>query len=471
MAYTRNQILDTHKDYNESIANWEFYIRSYNGGYDYTVGQYLNRYNLELDNEYHQRLYNTPCDNHCRNIIQIYSSFLFRVKPTREFGELEGEPTLSNFLKDADLDGNNFNAVIKQAQNYASIYGHVLLILDKPPVQTRTRADELSQDIRPYVSIVTPENVFDWNYTRLLNGKYELDYLKIREEVDKEGGSYFRIWTPEKIDTVYIEKYGDNPRVIDTAENQIGKIPAVILYNAKSHKRAIGQSDLSDIANLQKSIYNDYSEIEQLVRLTNHPSLVKTPSVNASAGAGAIIEMPEELEPNLKPYLLQPSGQNLESIMNTIRTKVEAINRIAHTDAVRTTKAQVSSGIALQTEFELLNARLSEKADNIEIAEEQLFRLYAQYQNTVFDGLINYPDSFNIRDYASDLTFFQMAKAMNIESATFNKEVDKEIAKAVVDDNDILNQIIDEINIKPEVGSFTQDEVEQAEEVVEAEVI
>ena len=471
MAYTRNQILDTHKDYNESIANWEFYIRSYNGGYDYTVGQYLNRYNLELDNEYHQRLYNTPCDNHCRNIIQIYSSFLFRVKPTREFGELEGEPTLSNFLKDADLDGNNFNAVIKQAQNYASIYGHVLLILDKPPVQTRTRADELSQDIRPYVSIVTPENVFDWNYTRLLNGKYELDYLKIREEVDKEGGSYFRIWTPEKIDTVYIEKYGDNPRVIDTAENQIGKIPAVILYNAKSHKRAIGQSDLSDIANLQKSIYNDYSEIEQLVRLTNHPSLVKTPSVNASAGAGAIIEMPEELEPNLKPYLLQPSGQNLESIMNTIRTKVEAINRIAHTDAVRTTKAQVSSGIALQTEFELLNARLSEKADNIEIAEEQLFRLYAQYQNTVFDGLINYPDSFNIRDYASDLTFYQMAKAMNIESATFNKEVDKEIAKAVVDDNDILNQIIDEINTKPEVGSFTQDEVEQAEEVVEAEVI
>ena len=471
MAYTRNQILDTHKDYNESIANWEFYIRSYNGGYDYTVGQYLNRYNLELDNEYHQRLYNTPCDNHCRNIIQIYSSFLFRVKPTREFGELEGEPTLSNFIRDADLDGNNFNAVIKQAQNYASIYGHVLLILDKPPVQTRTRADELSQDIRPYVSIVTPENVFDWNYTRLLNGKYELDYLKIREEVDKEGGSYFRIWTPEKIDTVYIEKYGDNPRVIDTATNQIGKIPAVILYNSKSHKRGIGQSDLSDIANLQKSIYNDYSEIEQLVRLTNHPSLVKTPSVNASAGAGAVIEMPDELEPNLKPYLLQPSGQNLQAIMESIKNKVESINRIAHTGAVRTQKTGISSGVALQTEFELLNARLSEKADNIEIAEEQLFRLYAQYQNTVFDGEINYPDSFNIRDYASDLTFYQMAKAMNIESATFNKEVDKEIAKAVVDDNDILNQIIDEINTKPEVGSFTQDEVEQAEEVVEAEVI
>ena len=31
---------------------------------------------------------------------------------------------------------------------------------------------------------------------------YELDYLKIREEVDKEGGMYVRIWTPETIETM-----------------------------------------------------------------------------------------------------------------------------------------------------------------------------------------------------------------------------------------------------------------------------
>ena len=49
MAYTRDQAIDTHKDYSETINNWEYYIRSYNGGYDYMVGQYLNRYNLELD--------------------------------------------------------------------------------------------------------------------------------------------------------------------------------------------------------------------------------------------------------------------------------------------------------------------------------------------------------------------------------------------------------------------------------------
>jgi hypothetical protein len=373
---------------------------------------------------------------------------------------------LNAFLKDADLEGNNFNSVMKQAQNYASIYGHCFLILDKPAIQTNTRAEELDQDIRPYISIVTPENCLDWNFKRDINGKYYLDYLKVREEVDRDGGTYVRIWYPDRIETVYITEEKTEPTLIDTADNLIGKIPAVILYNAKSHKRGIGQSDLTDIADLQKSIYNEYSEIEQLIRLTNHPSLVKTPGVNASAGAGAVIEMPEETEPNLKPYLLQPSGQNLNAIMDSITNKVNAINRIAHTGAVRTTKQAVSSGIALQTEFELLNARLSEKADNLQIAEEQLFRIYAMFQDVTFDGEINYPDTFNIRDYAYDLQYFSMAKAMNLQSPTFNKEVDKEIARAVLDDDEKLNQAFDEIDSQAEVGQFTEEETE-AENVEE----
>tara|TARA_R100001198_G_scaffold18937_1_gene9330 strand:+ start:738 stop:2153 length:1416 start_codon:yes stop_codon:yes gene_type:complete len=471
MAYARDEALETHKDYKESVSLWEYFIRSYNGGYDYMVGQYLNRYNLELDNEFNQRLANTPCDNHCKNIIQIYSSFLFRVKASRNFGSMAEEPSLESFLKDADLDGNSFNNVIKQAQNYASIYGHCFMILDKPKITTNTRADEIEQDIRPYLSIVTPENVLDWNFKREINGKYTLDYLKIREEIDRHGGTYMRIWYLDRVDTVYMKDDRTEPSIIDTADNLIGKIPAVILYNAKSHKRGIGQSDLQDIADLQKSIYNEFSEIEQLIRLTNHPSLVKTPSVNASAGAGAIIEMPDEMEPNLKPYLLQPSGQNLTSLMDSINHKVEAINRLAHTGAIRTTRNQINSGIALQTEFELLNARLSEKADNLQIAEEQLFKLYALFQNTEFDGEISYPDTFNIRDYASDLAFYQQAKAINIESPTLQKEIDKEIARSVVDDDEQLNVIFDEIDQQKELGQFTQDEAQQPDQEVEEEEI
>ena len=116
-----------------------------------------------------------------------------------------------------------------------------------------------------------------------------------------------------------------------------------------------------------------------------------------------------------------------------------------------------------------MNARLSEKADNLQIAEEQLFRIYAMFQDVSFDGEINYPDSFNIRDYAYDLQYFSMAKAMNLQSPTFNKEVDKEIARAVLDDDEKLNQAFDEIDSQAEVGQLTEEEVQQ--ETVEEETV
>ncbi|BCV04472.1 MAG: hypothetical protein CM15mV87_060 [Caudoviricetes sp.] len=47
------------------------------------------------------------------------------------------------------------------------------------------------------------------------------------------------------------------------------------------------------------------------------------------------------------------------------------------------------------------------------------------FQNAEFDGEISYPDSFNKKDYAVDLQFFSMAKAMNLQSPTFNKKLIK----------------------------------------------
>jgi len=72
--------------------------------------------------------------------------------------------------------------------------------------------------------------------------------------------------------------------------------------------------------------------------------------------------------------------------------------------------------------------------------------LFALWQNKVFEGDINYPDTFDLRDYASDLQFLQMAKASGVKSETFTKEIDKQIAKAVVDDDEAINSINNEID-------------------------
>ena len=457
MAYSRQEILRQHDHYAGYKERWGYYIRSFLGGEEYREGRYLQEYNLELENEFEKRLVFTPLDNHCRNIVHIYSSFLFRVPPTRQLGSLEDDQTVNMFLDDADLEGRSYNGLLREIQTYASVYGHCWIMVDKPNSNAKTRAEELQQEIRPYINIYTPENVVDWNYSRAPSGKYYLDYLKIREFSNSEKEIY-RIWREDVIDTVELKKIGaKEPRLIDSVPNQIGKIPAVILYNQRSPMRGIGISDLTDIADLQRSIYNELSEIEQLIRLSNHPSLVKTRDVDASAGAGAIIEMPDNVDPALKPYILQPSGQNLDSVLKTIQTKIDAINRLSHVGAVRSTSERVVSGVALRTEFQLLNARLSEKANLMQLAEEQIWRLYALWQNKVFDGQIIYPDSFDLRDWATDLEVLQQAKASNIKSDKFVKELDKQIARTVIDDDEVLTEIDQEIDsATTRLGEFPQ---------------
>jgi len=468
-TYDRETLTKRHPDYEDNMHKWKFHVSSYIGGQDYQNGYYLNRYILESDEEYTKRLGFTPLDNHCRNVVQIYSSFLFRVAASRDYATLQDDVALEAFLKDADLEGRSFQNVIKEMQQHASVYGHCWAIIDKPDTNVQTRAQELSQDIRPYMSIYTPENVTNWKYERAENGKFYLTELTVIEDLQVDSATV-KIYTPEEITTYrvddYLKEYSTaKPVLVSEQVNAIGKIPAVILYNQKSARRAIGVSDLQDVAELQQSIYNDYSEIEQLIRLSNHPSLVKTPNVEASAGAGSIIEMPEDMEPNLKPYIIQPDSQSLEAIMLNIQMKVDSINRITHMGSVRATEKTINSGIALQTEFQLLNSRLSEKADLLENTEEQIWSLFALWQNKVFEGEINYPDTFDLRDYASDLQFLQMAKASGVKSETFTKEIDKQIAKAVVDDDEAINSINNEIDSSSStIGQFNTNIPETEEE-------
>jgi hypothetical protein len=370
---------------------------------------------------------------------------------------MEGGAELEAFLRDANLEGQAFDSFMRDAQIWSSVYGHVWLLMDKPQSQAGTRAEELEQEIRPYVTLITPENVFDWRWERQPSGRHQLVYLKIRESVNRIDGTYsvthFREWTPETIKLIRYD--GANHEVIELIDNPLGKIPAVYLPANRSVVRGIGISDISDIAYMQKAIYQELSEIEQLIRISNHPTLVKTFDTDASAGAGAIININDDLDAGLRPYQMQPSGANLDAIRASIEDKVESINRMAHMGAVRGSEAVKQSGIALQTEFQMLNAKLSEKADILELAEEQLWGFYCNWQNhATHDVSISYPDSFDLRDYDSELRFLQQARAAGVKSVTLLKEIDKQVADLVLD-GEMLTKAHEEIDEQTTaVGDF-----------------
>ena len=443
------ELVSTNEAYQTNQANWEFHLRSFIGGSYYQDGGYLLKYIQEDEKEYDKRISITPLDNHCKNVVSIYSSFVWRIPPTRNLGSLDNDIAAQAMLKDADLDGRSFNAFMRDAQVWSDVYGHCWMMVDKPESNAKTRAEELDQEVRPYLNLITPENVLDWTYERSPSGRYVLTYFKVREMQNKDV-TVIREWTPEQIVTYKTD--GDKVEVLQSIANPLGVVPAVALYGQRSPIKGIGVSSIADVANMQKAIYNELSEIEQIIRISNHPSLVKSASTDASAGAGGIITV--EDDEIMKPYLLQPSAASLTSIMDSIKEKTQAINRMSHMGAVRGSEALTMSGVALQSEFQLLNAKLSEKADLLELAEEQVWDLFCMWQDVANDIEIDYPNSFDLRDYATELAFLQSARASGVASKTFMQGVDKAISELVLADEDLVKAVSEIEQNVTQLGQF-----------------
>ena len=445
------QLISGNNIYQSYQARWKYLLESYLGGEEYRKAQHLTRYQLETDAEYNARLRATPLENHCQSVISVYNSFLFREEPDREFGSLEYMAELEDFCKDADLDGRSLNNFMKDVSTWASVFGHAFIMVSKPDVGALTRADEVAQGVRPYVSLLTPMVVLDWQWSRAPSGRYELVYFKYVEDVNGDV-RVVKEWTPETITTSKVDIQKDSIEEVVVELNGLGKIPVVCAYNGRSIVRGIGVSDITDIADAQRFIYNATCECEQSIRLDSHPSLVKTPETQAGIGAGSLIHMPENLDPGLKPYLLEFSGASVDSIYKAIEHTIAAIDKMANTGAVRATESRTMSGVAMETEFQLLNARLSEKADNLELAEEQMWRLWAEYMGMSWDGKIEYPGSFNIRDTGKEITQLQQAKAAATDPRVL-AIIDHEIVEFLGEDADIvLPEIVAET--LPEVKPF-----------------
>lgn len=430
------RLLTGNRLYNEYFDRWQYLLQSFIGGVEYRQAQHLTRYQLETDGEYAARLRSTPLENHCHSVITVYNSFLFRTPPTRDFTANGDSVELQGFLKDADLDGRSLDMFMKEAATWASVFGHSWVIVSKPNVGAVTLADEQAVGLRPYVSFLTPLVVLDWWFARTPTGRVELEYIRYVEDVTGDLRTV-KEWTPTEIITSTLNMRNGQVEQTTIEPNQLGRVPAVCVYNGRSIVRGFGVSDISDIADAQKFIYNATSEVEQSIRLDSHPSLVKTPETQAGIGAGSVIHMPENLDPGLRPFLLEFGGASVDSIYAAINHTISSIDKMANTGAVRATESRSMSGVAMETEFQLLNARLSEKADNLELAEEQIWNLWYAYSGQAWLGTSHYPDSFNVRDAQGEIAQLKLAKETATDQQILRK-IDEHILLWMGEDPAIL---------------------------------
>ena len=441
-----------HPLYEANLGRWNYYRASYLGGFDYrnaSLGM-LRKYLFEEDtpgNQYANRLDYTALDNMTKLTVDTYRSFLFRSTPTRTFGNLAEDISVARFMEDVDFSGKDLDDFLKEANDLATVYGQVWILCTKGQgIGIITREQEIANDVRPYLKLFTPENVCDWSYETQPNGSEKLVYVKTKEWVGEDAYKYI-VWTPEMIYVYHIVE--DDVTLREEYINAIGEVPFVVHYANPTAYKGIGQSDIADVAKIQQSCFNLLSEAEQCIRISGHPTLVKTQDVSAMAGAGAVINMDNTMDPNLRPYLLEPTGSNIDSIVSMINLHIENFLRSTHLGAIMAARGlSVKSGVALATEFDMLNTRLGDKAAKLEQTEWNIWKLWFKWNGIQpdIDFNIEYQKTFDLRDEHADLKLLNEALQMGVQSSTFIKEIHKQIAKIVITDGDMLDDIMREID-------------------------
>lgn len=478
MAYTLNEIRQTNPYWPSLNRQYDYLFRSYLGGKEYRDGAYLRKY-LNEDagpgNQYIMRLINTPLYNYCKNTIDVYRSFLFRIPPTRKMGMAEGDMSVESFIKDADHDGRSLDAFMRLVSDRLQIFGSMWIMVDRPAYQAQSRLEELAMDIRPYATAYNPSAIIDWQYSMLPGGQSVLTYIKLIEESTPQY-DVLKIWTNETVTRVIVEKAGyattnagdafDTSNTIGVVENYssilsqeempnpLGYIPFINVITEPGLVKGTGVSFISDVADISRSIYNKLSSLEQTIRISGHPTLVKTPDTEAAAGAGAIITMPDNLPDGLKPYLLQPSSSSVDGILSAIEADIKAINEVTHLGAVRATTGSPMSGVALSVEFQMLNSKLADVAATLEDAENKIWKLFFDWQGQEWpeDFEVTYEKSFDLRDKHADLELYR--KTLEIvtprQLPDFEAKVMEQVAGLVLETDEDINEVITEIEAKEE---------------------
>ena len=472
---TTDQIKQTHPSYQQIVDQANYHYKSYVGGELYKSGNYLTHYIGEDNgpgNQYVKRINSTPLDNHVQTTIDIYRSFLFRTLPKRELGLLINNPLVEEWMKDTDQEGQNLDNFLKNANDLAMVHGSTWILVDKPAYQVETEAEAIQLGIRAYAAMYTPQNVLDWYYERNIAGKMVLKYIKVKESENDEFIN-FTCWHEDSVEKYKVSKdaeTGDYGSIVEHIEhaNPLGYIPFVFHSPLKSPVKGVGFSLISDVADQQRFIYNCTSEVVEHLKISSHPTLVKPTSTDAVAGAGSILNLDEDVDPGLKPYLLQPTLSTTDSILKSIEKSVQAIQRMTHTSAIQATTGSPMSGVALQTERQLLNAKLADIAASLRESELLMWAIFLDWQllTQPEDFSIEYPDTFDMRDEHLELDLLMKARSSGVDSPLYQAEISRQVVALTVDDAEVQAKILEDITGMEEYGTHEMYEPNTGEVVV-----
>ena len=494
----------THPNYADMIAEWNLCISSYDGIRSLIEIGAINRHERESLDNYTRRLSELFSFGYSRSVVDLFNFYLFKKPFTVTVPEkLASNISWYRFIDDCNLFGDSLDSYLADQGRYASIYGHIGFLVDKPTATAENIEQEIARGIYPYISAYHPPAILDWQYAADDTGRPQLVYLKLRDD----DGNYrlwwrdlFQVWAEKEDDDGGGKRTSDSKDdavLLAEGPNPLGVIPFVFLINTKSRAYPIGISDISEIARIDLSIVRDFSQIGEITNYAAFP-MMRKPFVEVSvgsqgtvntdqqddAGPGAILEFDPQ-HPESKPdWLAAEVAEPVNAILATVTRKVAEIYRAANSGGLTATEGSTDakSGVALTAEFQLLNAKLVRKAAEIERCMREIVRHWLRWigMAELFDEVVvEAPRSYDVPNLAQDLANALTAKTV-VRSQIFRQEVEKGVARQVLPnaDDETMAEIDAEIEAEPKptgaelflgkaarpIGAVKEEEKENEEE-------
>jgi len=434
----------------------EFYERSYNGGDEYREGKYLNKRDLESDEKYARRLKQATYTNYCAPVIDTYVDYLMGGSIHRDFGRLESMPSFKSFREDMDGAGRDYIGLWTVVARLASIQGMCAVVVDKPAVNAETRAQELAMGARPYAASYEGYDVIDWTFVRE-GWRLVLDKVVLAEDSGKPDVEQYRIWYRDHWEVWQQPENAGDAELVDEGPNALGVVPVVFVPNRDNGEDGVtGVSDLKDLAEIARKIYNIDADIEEVRASTAFPFL-ELPERRDDEGNIVVIGPGNAItfdpdQPQARAAYVEPDHASIKVMLEERQKAIEDFrwqSRLAFD--VTGESRQVPSGYALEVLNEKLNSMLRAKARMMERAETAVLRLFGMWEGVEFDGQVQYPRSFGMRDMAEELDLATKALTV-VPSNTFRQELGRKVAQLMLgEDNDALDTIDRELS-RPSVA-------------------
>lgn len=447
-----------HKDLEEINKRIIFLKDSFLGGDNYKKGGYLPQYPREEDDDFAIRLDMATFTNHCASIVEIYNSYLYKEGVARDFGKLQGAE-FDAFLADADMMGRSYPKLMREISKHAGAVGFWGVIVDKPEGEAASKGAELEKGIRPYIAVYAPTSIIDYVYS-YDNGMLTLEKLVLLEDTGKSDVITYKVWHRDKWELWEVKEIEKKIKAEKVKEgiNAIKVIPFVSVKNRDAFHPIIGKSDIADIADLNRRVYILDSGAMNIMQDCALPFLVGPESslkAMDKISTKIAVPVPEADEGGGEIKWVEPIHSSLPQIAAWRKIAIDDIKELAKTGHGEAENASPESGIALEIRFQQLNALLSEKAENMELAEVKILGFVGLWMKIISDAKIVYPRKFGVRDLLQEIDLTISAKEA-IHSRTFKATAEKYLAGRILKDADediveTVNKEIDAAIVEPEI--------------------